>query len=128
MILSLDTPATAFSVGEYLKLGFNGISINLDHLVPMLLGIDPTSGDLQPLLDPRHPAVFSLIHQVLLECHKSNTPVDIRGFLLSKYPDLLNNFVLWGVHSVTVNSNDVISTKSALSHAESRHLNHQGGV
>ena len=124
-LLSIDTVAVALDLEAYLKLGFDGVSVNLDHLVPLVLGADPASTELQPFLDPRHPSVHTIMSNICLVTHRYNLPIHVRGFLISRYPDILNSFVSLGISSVTVNYADVPVIKSALAHAEMHHLEHQ---
>lgn len=123
LFLSIDTPAVALSLNSFAGTNLpDGLSLNLDHFTPMVLGIDPRQSELNPLLDPRHPGVIALIREIFKFAHSQKIPVNVRGFLLSRYSDLITSLVEMGVHSITVNASSVEEVRSQLHHAELHHL------
>jgi pyruvate,water dikinase len=120
LFLSIDTPATALSLSTYLDVGLDGLSVNLDHLIPLCLGIDPNSANMSQLLNPHHPGIQYLLTHILKIAKTIPLSVNLRGYLLTKYPDILSSLIPIGLDSVTIDPANFSLIHSSLSFAESQ--------
>jgi phosphotransferase system enzyme I (PtsI) len=74
----IEVPAAALAIQTFIK-RFDFLSIGTNDLIQYTLAIDRTDDTVSHLYDPLHPAVISLIAQVIKACNKAGTPIALCG-------------------------------------------------
>lgn len=121
-----EVPSVLFLLPDYVAAGVQGISIGSNDLTQLLLAIDRdySYGSLQrdrsALItgSDRHPAVLRAIHHLIQESHRLGIPCSICGELPSRHPDLIDDLVRWGVHTISVHPGAIEPTYGAIVRAE----------
>jgi pyruvate,water dikinase len=121
-----EVPSVLFLLPDYVSAGVQGISIGSNDLTQLLLAIDrdDSYGDLQrdrPSLvtgSDRHPAVLRAIQHLIQESRRLGIPCSICGELPSRHPDLIDELVRWGIHTISVHPGAIEPTYRAIVRAE----------
>jgi len=121
-----EVPSVLFLLPDYVAAGAQGISIGSNDLTQLLLAIDRDDSygrpnrDRPPLLtqSDRHPAVLRAIHHLIQESRRLGIPCSICGDLPSRHPDLIDELVRWGVHTISVHPGAIETTYRAIVRAE----------
>lgn len=119
-----EVPSVLFLLPEYVRAGAQGISIGSNDLTQLLLGVDRDHGPLAAAFDERHPAVLAAISQLIQQSNQLGIPCAICGQAPSRYPDLVESLVRWGITSISVNLDAVEQTYQAIVRAEQRLAGH----
>ncbi|BAU64599.1 PEP-utilising protein mobile region [Stanieria sp. NIES-3757] len=116
-----EIPSVIFLIEEYVQAGIQGIAIGTNDLTQLLLGIDreqpefATSG-----LTANHPAVSKAIAQIIKAAQLAGIPCSICGQAPVQYPHLIDQLIRWGITTISVEPEAVISTYNAIARAEHR--------
>ena len=113
-----EVPSALFLLPEYVKAGVSGIAIGTNDLTQFMLAIDRNHPSLSAALNQRHPSVIRAIHHLVKTAQQLNLPCSICGEVPNQYPDLVKQFVEWGVTSVSVSPSVVERTYQAIAQAE----------
>lgn len=112
--LNVSTPANLVSLDTYIMSGIDGVIIDLDTVISLLLGVDKNNSEILKEFNPYDPAVLWILEQAVKICHKHHTPICIGGNTASQYPALIEKLVNWGVTSITVEPNAIHSTRKQI--------------
>src|SRR5258706_5325426 len=63
--LSLDLPSSALLIEDFLKIGIDGVSLNLDHMASFLLGVDFKNPEISHLYQKDDPSLLWILDFVL---------------------------------------------------------------
>lgn len=66
--ISVETPAVALGIEEFLDAGADFVSVGLSDLTMCTLALDRESRHVAALFDPAHPAVLELLERVVAAC------------------------------------------------------------
>jgi pyruvate,water dikinase len=102
LIASLDTPANVQNLEDVNRIGFDGISLNLNHLIPLWLGFDPYDIHFHDSLYQFRPSIATIIKTCLESAHDYKFFSHIRGFALTTNTEYLDLAVDVGVTAVTI--------------------------
>ena len=97
---------------------FDGFSIGSNDLTQLALGVDRDSADLAPLFDERHPAITTLIRQLIQVAHEHGRPVGICGQAPSDHSEFARFLVEAGIDSISVNPDSVLAVRQQVARAE----------
>ncbi|QZZ22954.1 hypothetical protein J5X98_11755 [Leptothermofonsia sichuanensis E412] len=117
-----EVPSVLFLLPEYVNAGVQGISIGSNDLTQLLLGVDRDNAAIAEVFDERHPAVKAAIAQLIQQAHQLGIPCSICGQAPTRYPDLVEDLVRWGIDTLSVDLEAVEPTYWAISRAERRLL------
>ena len=117
-----EVPSVLFLLPDYVEAGVQGISIGTNDLTQLLLAVDRDQGQLDSVLDERHPAVKRAVKQLIETARLTGIPCSICGQAPAQYPELIELLVQWGITSISVDMNDVETTYNAIARAEQRLL------
>jgi phosphotransferase system enzyme I (PtsI) len=74
----IEVPAAALSLGAFAR-RLDFLSIGTNDLIQYTLAIDRTDDSVAHLYDPLHPAVLTLVAQIIRGAHKAGKPVAVCG-------------------------------------------------
>lgn len=117
-----EVPSVLYRLPEYAREGVTGVSIGSNDLTQLMLGVDRDSGTLASLFDERDPAVLGAIRDIIQACHQQGITCSICGQAPSVYPEITENLVQWGIHSISVNPDVLSRTRRIIAAAEQRVL------
>jgi pyruvate, water dikinase len=116
-----EVPSAIFLLPEYIEAGVQGIAIGTNDLTQLLLGVDRERSHFSSRgLDARHPASLKAIAQLIQTARDHRIPCSICGQAPVQYPELIDQFVEWGITSISVEAEAVTTTYQAIARAEKR--------
>lgn len=115
-----EVPSNVILLDKFIEAGIDGVSIGLDNLTKLLLGIDRDNSEVSRAFDSRSPAVLCALEQIIKTCHKHGISSSICGRDVSLYPDLIEKLVEWGISSVTVTPDVTESVRENIFDVERR--------
>jgi pyruvate,water dikinase len=77
--VSVENPAAALGLHEFLELGADFVSVGLSDLTMCALALDRESAHVAAGFDPSHPAVVELLSRITDECHSHRTFCCVAG-------------------------------------------------
>lgn len=117
-----EVPSVLFLLEAYVKAGCQGISIGTNDLTQLLLGVDRDRAEMASLFDERHPAITQAIVQLMTQSRQLGIPCSICGQAPALYPELIEQWVNLGIHSISVELEALERTHQAIVRAEQRML------
>jgi pyruvate,water dikinase len=112
-----EVPSVLFVLPELVAAGAEGIAIGSNDLTQLLLGVDRDYLAVTPY-DERHPAVQRAIAQLIAQAQALGISCSICGQAPVNHPELVNQFVRWGINTISVELDAVESTYQAILQAE----------
>ncbi|MFN8446685.1 MAG: phosphoenolpyruvate synthase [Caldilineaceae bacterium] len=103
-----EIPSNVILAQEFAK-RFDGFSIGSNDLTQLVLGVDRDSGELAGLFDERNEAIKTMIRLLLENAHAAGRPVGICGQAPSDYPDFAAFLVEYGIDSISLNPDSVLT-------------------
>lgn len=117
-----EVPSVIFQLQDYVRAGVQGIAIGTNDLARWLLGIDRDRPPRSEQLTNRHPALLAALKQTLQQARRLNIPCSVCGVSIVENPDSIDDLVKWGVTSLSVDPDSVLSTREAIVRSERRLL------
>lgn len=117
-----EVPSVLFLLSEYVQAGVQGIAIGTNDLTQLLLGVDREASHQNKELNAIHPAMLKAIQQLIEGATSLGIPASICGQAPIQYPEIIDRLVEWGISSISVDTEAVISTYHAIARAEKRLL------
>jgi len=97
---------------------FDGFSIGSNDLTQLVLGVDRDSARLAELFNERHPAVTTMIREVIRVAHECGRKVGLCGQAPSDHPDFAQFLVDAGIDSMSVDPDSFVAVKEHVAAAE----------
>ncbi|HET6503931.1 MAG TPA: PEP/pyruvate-binding domain-containing protein [Amycolatopsis sp.] len=113
-----EVPSALYWLPSYVGLGIDGVSIGIDELTRLTLGVPPDSG----LFDESDPAVLDTIERIVRKATALGITASACGSALWTNPALTGYLVRSGITSVSVDPGAVPATRAAIASAERRPL------
>ena len=113
-----EVPSVIYRVGEYARMGIDGVSIGSNDLTQLMLGVDRDSALCADLFDERDAAVLSAIEQIITGAHRAGITSSLCGQAPSNSPDFAEHLVRFGITSISVDPDSVTATRSHVARAE----------
>ena len=121
--LMAEVPSVILLLPQYIQAGVQGIVIGANDLTQLILGIDREDSDFSRRgLNLNHPAVLDGIFKLSQTAKKHDIPCSIAIHNPVKYPNLLDKLIQWGISTISVESEAVISTYQEIARSEKRLL------
>lgn len=125
-----EVPSVLFLLPDYIQAGVQGIAIGCNDLTQLILAADRDATPLEhrddlrrtPPLDTRHPAVMRAIQQLIQTARSQGIPCSICGDAPTRYPELIDALVRWGITAISVSADAVEFATAAIARAEKRLL------
>lgn len=118
--MKIEVPSNVILLDKFIKAGIDGVSIGLDNLTMLLLGIDPANIEISRAFDSMDASVLWAIERTIKTCHKQGISCSVSGRSISTRTDLLEKLVEWGISSVTVTPDAIENTRKNIFSAERR--------
>ncbi|RMF23665.1 MAG: hypothetical protein D6756_08355 [Cyanobacteria bacterium J083] len=118
--LMAEVPSILFLLSEYVAAGIKGIAIGVNDLTQLLLGINREEADFAHNYSLNNLAVTRAISQLSQAAKQEKISCSICLDNPSKYPNLLPQLVEWGMDIISVEPNQLKSTRQAIASAEKR--------
>jgi pyruvate,water dikinase len=120
LLMMAEIPTNVIRLEDFLEIGIDGVSIGSNDLTMMLLGTDRDNEEVAPDFNEQDPAVLWAIEKLITTCKKQKVSCSICGQAPSRYPELVEKLVDWGITSVSVNPDVVDTTRQMIAQAEAR--------
>ncbi len=117
-----EVPSVLFLLPEYVKAGVQGISIGTNDLTQLILGVDREQIELANVFNENHPAVKRAIIQLITTAKNLGIPCTICGQATTRYPELIEEFILNGITGISAELNAIDQTYDAIASAEKKIL------
>ncbi len=117
-----EVPSVVYWIPAYARLGATGVSIGSNDLTQLVLGVDRDSEVCAPLFDERDGAVLDTISRIIEASHHAGLTVSICGQAPSVYPGYAERLVRWGIDSISVTPDAILSARNHIALAEQRIL------
>jgi len=117
-----EVPSVVHWLPEYVDLGIDGISIGINDLTQLILGVDRDSEICAELYDESDPAVLSAIEQIVNSARRLGITSSLCGQVPSTNPEFTDHLVAAGITSISVNPDAVDAARAAIAAAERRVL------
>lgn len=112
--IMVEVPACALMLEEFIKVGFDGVSIGTNDLTMMLLGVDRDNEEINYIYDERNPVVVKTLEYIVSTCRDHGITCSICGQAASDYPELVEKLVQAGITSVSINPDAVDRTRELI--------------
>ncbi len=117
----IETPASALSVEEMAQAGIDFASFGTNDLTQYTLAVDRNNGNVADRFDELHPAVLTLIGDVIETCREYDVDTSICGQAGSK-PEMVQFLVNAGVSSISANIDAVRDVQHEVKRVEQQLL------
>jgi len=116
----IEVPAAAVMIDRFLR-QFDFVSIGTNDLIQYTLAIDRADEAVSHLYDPWHPAVLTLLHQVIAAAAAHGKPVSVCGEMAgdAAFTELLLGF---GLRSFSMHPSCIAQIKQRVLRADTRQL------
>lgn len=118
--MMVEVPSNVILLDKFIEEGIDGVSIGLNNLTMLLLGIDRSNSEVSRAFDTGNPAVLWAIERTIKTCHKYGVSSSICSQSASLSPDLLEKLVEWGISSVSVAPDVIESSREKIFDIERR--------
>lgn len=115
-----EVPSVLFQLPEYVAAGVQGIAIGTNDLTQLLLGVNRENTYLTERYGADHPAVVTALSQLVKTAKALEIPCSICGQAPVQHPQLIHQFVEWGVTAISVDMSAVPATQIAIANAEAQ--------
>lgn len=123
-----EVPSVLFLLSAYVQAGIQGITIGSNDLTQLLLAVDRDQPAIASAYDERHPAVMAAIAHLIERAHALKLNSALCGQAPVRHPQLIEQFVEWGVGGLSVEPGAFRDTYQRVWQAEQRSLtNNQHG-
>jgi pyruvate,water dikinase len=118
--MMVEVPANVICLEKFLDQGVDGISIGSNDLTQLLLGIDRDNGFLGSSYDERDESVLICLEKIIKTARKYKIPVSICGQIASKYPDVTEKLIKWGIDDIGVTPDLICKTRKLIANIEKK--------
>lgn len=117
-----EVPSVLFLLSAYVQAGIQGITIGSNDLTQLLLAVDRDQPAIASAYDERHPAVMAAIGHLIRHAHALKLDSALCGQAPVRHPQLIEQFVEWGVGGLSVEPGAFRETYQRVWQAEQRSL------
>ncbi len=118
--MMVEIPTNVILIDKYLDIGIDGISFGSNDLTMLILGTDRDNSEVAQDFKETDDAVMWAFERVIKACLKRNVTTSMCGQAPSDYPELVEKLILWGITSVSVNSDVVDQVRETIYEAENK--------
>ncbi len=119
----IEVPAAAVSINLFLK-HFDFVSIGTNDLIQYTLAIDRADETVAHLYDPWHPAVLTLLRQVIDAARLANKPVSVCGEMAGD-PAFTETLLAMGLRSFSMHPSCLATVKQRILRSNAEALSEQ---
>lgn len=118
LLMMAEIPSNFLCLEDFIKVGIDGVSIGSNDLTMLILGLDRDNSEVASGFDERNKAVLKALKRIVKTCSKNKITCSICGQAPSKYPDLVEKLVGWGITSISINPDAIERTREIIAWAE----------
>lgn len=104
--MTIEVPSNVILIDKFVEAGIDGVSIGLDNLTKLILGIDRDNIETAAGFDEKSPAVMWALEKIIKTCQKNHISSSIYSQGLALNTDMLEKLVGWGISSLSVTSEE----------------------
>lgn len=119
--IMVETPAAALNIENFCKEGIDFISIGMDDLTQLVLGVDRDNPSVSKLYTELNPAMVNLIKHVVRVCRQYGVKISVCGEIGSD-PAGVERLIELGVDSITSNIDSLEQIRDVVGRTEKRML------
>jgi pyruvate,water dikinase len=119
-LMMAEIPTNVIRLEDFIAVGIDGVSIGSNDLTMMLLGTDRDNEEVAKDYNEMDPTVLWSLESLVRTCKKNDVTCSICGQAPSRYPDLVEKLVEWGITSVSINPDVIDLTRQMIAEAEHR--------
>lgn len=116
--LTVSIPANIFSLEEFIKMGIDGVVIDIDMLTTLLLGVDNENHTLNQAFNQNDSSVLRALEQIIKTAHKHHVHTILYGKELFLNTSLLETAIKWGITSVVMQTEQIKQSRELLHEIE----------
>jgi pyruvate, water dikinase len=116
-----DVPSVAYRINSYASMGVSGVTVGLQNLTQLVLGVDRDSIVMDGLYDETDAAVFDTVSRIIAGATSAGISSSITGIPHSQ-PMYIEQLAQLGVTSIAVNPDELDVARRALDHAAAGNL------
>jgi len=120
--IMVEVPYCALNLEEFIKIGFDGLSIGTNDLTMMLLGVDRDNSEVSQDYDERNPMIIQILEYIVSTATKHGITSSICGQAASDCPEIVEKLVKAGITSVSVSPDAVTRTRELIYQIEKKHF------
>lgn len=113
-----EVPAVLFQLPEFVKAGVQGIAIGSNDLTQLILAIDRDHPQLAETYTSQHPAMQAALRYLIQSARRLGLPCMMCGEATTQHPDLIPDWVRWGITALSVAPDGLEPTRWAIARAE----------
>jgi pyruvate, water dikinase len=117
-----EVPSVIFLLPEYIAAGVQGITIGMNDLSQLLLGVDREQELVRQAFSDRDLALERAIAQLITTAQTHQIPCSICLSDLTLHPNIIDKLIDWGISIISVEMQAVSNTYQAIARAEKRLL------
>lgn len=118
--LTIEVPATVILLDKFIETGIDGISIDINNLTMLTLGIDRDNNEVAIAGNEENEAAIWSFERAIKLAHRYQIPSSICGKDLLQHPKLLEKLVHWGISSVTIPHETINQTRDYIAEIEKK--------
>lgn len=116
-----DVPSVAFRIDSYASMGVSGVTVGLQNLTQLMLGVDRDLMVMDGLYDETDAAVFDTVSRIIAGATSAGISSSITGIPYNQ-PTYIEQLLQLGVTSITVNPDELDVARRALDHVAAMNL------
>ena len=116
-----EVPSVAYWIDRYASMGVAGVTVGLQNLTQLILGVDRDSMLMDGLYDETDAAVFDTVSRIVAGATSAGISSSITGVPYNQ-PTYIEKLVRLGVTSITVNPDELSVARRALEHVAAGNL------
>ena len=122
LFLKVQMPSVVVRIDKILKIGIDGVVLDLDILSQLFLGIDKENPKLSETYKQTHKSVLWSVEKVIKACNKKNVHTQVCGQSIASNPSLIEKLIEYGTISLVTDSESVKEVRKVISEAENSKL------
>lgn len=116
-----DVPSVAYRISEYASMGVSGVTIGLQNLTQLVLGVDRDSSSIDGLFDETDAAVLDTVSRIIARSRTAGIASSFTGVPYDQ-PMFTEQIVRLGLSSISVNPDQLDATRRVIDHVASGNL------
>jgi pyruvate, water dikinase len=116
-----DVPSVAYRINGYASMGVAGVTVGLQNLTQLMLGVDRDSIVMDGLYDETDAAVFDTVSRIIAGATSAGISSSITGIPYN-HPTYFEQLIQLGVTSIAVNPDELDVARRALDHVAAGNL------
>jgi pyruvate, water dikinase len=116
-----DVPSVAFRINSYASMGVSGVTVGLQNLTQLVLGVDRDLLVMDGLYDETDAAVFDTVSRIIAGATSAGISSSITGIPYNQ-PTYIEQLVQLGVTSIAVNPDELDVARRTLDHVAAVNL------